>query len=357
MRLILVAMLTLVALPALGQSRAFAPVVERLVHGVIVPAYDTFADEAARTQTDVAALCESPSKAALSSARQRFRTLVTAFAHIEPYRFGPAREANRYERLFFWPDRRGRGLRQVQGLLAQEDPSATDPERIKEKSVAVQGLPALEFALFGTGSDTLSEDAPSGAAGYRCAYARTVAGAIQSVGEAMAAQWHASFAQTMIGAGPQNALYRTHGEALQDILQAAATQMELAATQKLGAAIGDSPADANPKRAPLWRSQSTLPMIAANVDAVRALVGAGLADLLESEVLVRSTLFELGEVDRALAPLLDEGRDFLALASDPEAHRRLAFARIPLRAADRMIAGRIQGALGLAAGFNALDGD
>ncbi len=70
---------------------------------------------------------------------------------------GPAREDNRFERLFFWPDRRGRGLRQVQGILAEEDETATDPATLYQKSVAVQGLLALDFVLSGEGNETLVE--------------------------------------------------------------------------------------------------------------------------------------------------------------------------------------------------------
>ncbi|XWN34284.1 MAG: imelysin family protein [Devosia sp.] len=352
MRVLVACALLVFAAPSVAQERAFAPAVDRLVSEVIVPAYEGFASAASAQEGRLDALCAAPSAEALSAAREGFGTLVAAFAQIEPYRFGPAREGNRYERVFFWPDRRGRGLRQVQRLLAEEDVSATDLGALIHKSVAVQGLVALEFALFGGGSETLTDDA-----GFRCAYARTVAEALTLVGADMAEAWRGPFAQRIAEAGSDNPTYRSHGEVLQDILQAAATQLELVGAQKLTAAIGKTPGDAKPKRAPFWRSDLTLPMVAANVDAVRRLLEGGVGDLLEDDTLVRSALFELAQVDRALAPLLESGEPFVSLAQDPDAHRRLAYAAIPLGAAQRLIAARIQGALGLAAGFNALDGD
>ncbi|MEM6849771.1 MAG: imelysin family protein, partial [Pseudomonadota bacterium] len=182
-------------------------------------------------------------------------------------------------------------------------------------------------------------------------------GAIAAVGEVMAAEWNAEFAGTMLNSGPDNDAYRSDAEALQDILQAAATQMELTGTQKLAAVVRYSPEAARPKRAAFWRSGQTLPMVSANVATVRSILEGGVGDLLEDDVSLRGALFELSQIDRALTPLLEDGRPFVELAVDPDAHRRLAFAVSPAAAAQALIAERIQGALGLVAGFNALDGD
>lgn len=352
MRWVAAFLVCFVGLSAHAQAAAFEPAVARLVDTVMVPAYARFAQETAAQRERVAGLCEDPSPTRLLEARNGLRPVVTSFAAIEPYRFGPARVANRYERLFFWPDRRGRALRQVQRLLAEEDPTAVDATTLTSKSVAVQGLPALEFALFGSGSNQLAQHST-----YRCAYAVAVATAISEVAAQMAEEWRTSFSQTMKDAGPDNPVYRTHAEAFQDIIQAAATQLELSGVQKLASVIGSAPESAKPKRAPFWRSNLSLPMVSANVAAVRAVLNGGVTDVLESNTLVRSTLFELDQVDRALAPLLSDGAPFSSLMSDPEAHRRLAFAVIPLASAERLVSERIQGALGLAVGFNALDGD
>jgi predicted lipoprotein len=54
----------------------------------------------------------------------------------------------------------------VQELLAKQDPTATDAATLRGKSVAMQGLQALEFVLYGTGSETLATGDD-----YRCRYA------------------------------------------------------------------------------------------------------------------------------------------------------------------------------------------
>ena len=71
--------------------------------------------------------------------------------------------------------RRARALRckQVQAALAEKDASATSPETLQGKSVAMQGLVALEYLLFGTGADELA----TADADYRCDYASAIADA------------------------------------------------------------------------------------------------------------------------------------------------------------------------------------
>ena len=79
---------------------------------------------------------------------------------------------NRLERILFWPDRKSTGLKQVQRALAEKDATATNPAKLKGKSVAMQGLGALEFVLFGTGAEKLAGPGED----YRCAYGRAIAG-------------------------------------------------------------------------------------------------------------------------------------------------------------------------------------
>lgn len=353
-RLAVVLVALAVPLGAHAQTqRAFAPAVEAMVSTVVVPAHERFAAAAAEEAGMVAALCAAPGGETLAAARTGFVALVAAFSEVEPYRFGPARADNRIERLFFWPDRRGRGLRQVQRLLAEEDQTATGLDTLVQKSVAVQGLPALEYALFGTGSDTLAE-----AAGFRCRYAQTVSRAIVNVADALLADWVGPFGETMRTAGADNPVYRSHGEALQDLLQAAAEQLELVAAYKLRAAVGGSVDDAKPKRMPYWRSGADLVAVAGNVAAARALMVDELDPLLgDQHFQLRSARFELDQAGRALAGLIQRPEATADLMANEETHRRLAYIALPVSGAQSVLSERIPAALGLIAGFNALDGD
>lgn len=340
---------------------AFRPVVERVVDAVIVPGYERLAEAAGEEQAAAEALCAAPDAARLAAARAGFRDLVVAWSAVEMIRFGPAREANRYERLFFWPDPRGRGLQQVQEVIATTDATATGLETLRAKSVAVQGLLALEFVLFGTGSEALAGPADPAAA-FRCAYAATIADAIAATAGEIVADWTKAggYADLMRQAGPDDPVYRSHGEVAQELIKAAREQLQLVRDLKLGAAIGATPEKAQPKRAPFWRSDLVLPAVSANLAAIVALVGAdgiGAALPTDKAWAAGQVAFELGRADEVLARVAASGTPWEVLAADPAANADIRYTLIPLGDVLGLLETDYPGALGLITGFNSLDGD
>ena len=175
----------LLPLPALAQESnstvsvldaAKVPaVMARAVDGFIRPGYRHFTEEAATMEESMAMLCEAPSTESLLNAQSTFGDLVEAWSRIEIVRVGPVLDDNRFERILFYPDRKGTGLRQVQAALASGDATAADARQLASKSVAMQGLGALEFVLFGTGSETLTGTEGN----YRCQYGTAIAANLQ----------------------------------------------------------------------------------------------------------------------------------------------------------------------------------
>jgi uncharacterized protein len=340
---------------------AFKPVVDRAVEDVILPSYRALAERSATEATLASDLCWQADAERLAAARVGFADLVLAWSKVELIRFGPARDENRYERLFFWPDPRGRGLQQVQEILASEDPTATSVETLRDKSVAVQGLFALEFVLFGTGSDALI-DTSSPARLYRCRYGAAIAGAIAKTTEEIVADWTKpdGYAALMRDAGPDNPIYRSHGEAVQELIKSAREQLQLARDLKIAHAIEATPEAANPKRSPFWRADLTIPSIRANIEAVLVLAGpAGIGAALPKEKMwiADELAFELGEADEVLARVDERGDRWEGLVADVNNHQDLTYSLIPLADAIALLEGGYPDALGLITGFNSLDGD
>ncbi len=213
-------------------------------------------------------LCREPNRENLAAARTSFKSLVDAWSGVEIVRFGPIRSENRFERLFFWPDRRSRGLKQVQALVAKQQTDAPSPNDLQKKSVAVQGLLALEFVLHGTGSETLSE-----AGNDRCELGKSMARAIELTISAVLEDWTkpGGYAETLQQPAADNPIYRSQEEVLQEILRAASEQLQIVRNLKIGAVIGDLPAKAKPKRAPFWCSDLTLVSLDRNLESVRGL--------------------------------------------------------------------------------------
>ncbi len=129
---------------------------EKAVDGFIRPGYETFRDKARALESTMQALCADPSANKMNDAKQGFADTVDAWSHIEIVRVGPVIEQNRFERILYYPDKKGLGLKQVQRYLADKDESVTTADGLKTKSVAAQGLGALEFVLYGTGAEALT---------------------------------------------------------------------------------------------------------------------------------------------------------------------------------------------------------
>ncbi|MEM6381606.1 MAG: imelysin family protein [Pseudomonadota bacterium] len=358
--LILAGMLVVSPVLAVAQDEPtldLAAITAGMIDGHILPAYEDLTVAAATQAESVSALCQTPSDEALLSAQAAFAGVVDAWSAVEFIRFGPAREDNRYERLFFWPDRNGRGLNQVQGAIASEDETVTTTESLQGKSVALQGLLALDYTLFGTGFETLAEGND-----HRCAYAGAIAGAVAASSMEVSEAWRGDhgYAALMLSPGPDNALYRSEGEALQEILRSMSEQLQIVHDAKLVRVVGESPAAARSRRAPFWRSGQSIPSMIANAEAMLNLneVG-GFAERLpeQSQRFASTARFELGQIASRLGALQETGMDIDAIVTGEETHGQFAGVALPLAGAMRIIGEVYPAELGLTLGFNSLDGD
>ena len=328
------------------------------VRNVIEPDYRALEMAAARQVEAFEGLCKAPGMDSREAVEVAFGDLVRAFSRVELYRFGPARTENRFERLFFWPDPRGRGLRQVQQILAEKDESAVRVESLKDKSVAVQGLLSLDFILNGTGADTLE----TGEDGFRCRYGVAVSKAVRDVASDLSADWSRAegFAATLTVPSPDNPIYRDGGESLQELMRAAREQILIVADHKLDRVLVDGPKSAKPKRAPFWRSRLALANIIGNIRGVRELTASWkLADIVsESGTGLPEQLdFELKTAENVLTEILESGQSLGEAATRQDLHEKLRYVTIPLKSAARLLGEDIPTSLGIIAGFNSLDGD
>ena len=333
-------------------------VIDQVVTEVVVPEYATLKLAASTNLVSINKLCSSPSDSAFASAKRDFSDLVRSFSRVEFIRFGPVRTDNRYERMYFWPDRRGRGLKQVRNLIAAQDETALDAGTLHGKSVAVQGLLALDYILGGKGSIELV----TGEAPYRCRYARAVASAILRTAEDIYTDWTAKdgFSALMRNAGLDNPVYQSDREVLQDLLGATAEQLEIAGELKLGRALRESPESSKYKLLPFWRSGNSLASIIANLNGVEAVFESGGLNALipESSANLASQLkFELTQARNAITAAAELHRPVSELLTNAEIHRTLSYSLLPLQGAVSLLVERYPPALGVKRGFNTLDGD
>ena len=353
MRILLAAALALVvAAPAVADE---AGVMKAAIDGYIVPGYAALRDEAAALAGEMDALCAAPSADSLAEARDGFADLVRAWARVDMVRFGPVVVENRLERVLFWPDRKSIALKQVQSALATGDETVLSVETLTGKSVALQGLTALEFVLFGTGSD----DMLAASDGFRCGFGGAVARNIAGIGEALHAEWTDvdGIATHLIAPQADYADYRTPDEVMSEFLGLFSHGLERMRVQELTPILGDDPQSAKPKSALFWRSGLSVKMLAWETEGLADLfVTSGLADLLgtDGRWVEGSLGFEFANfantADGLNRPIAEE-------LAEQQSWDRVSYLSILTGSLEQIFGFQIATSLGIDLGFSALDGD
>ena len=316
------------------------------------PFVERFRITATEQVAAVDALCERPDPASLQAVREAFASSLEAFGAVSVLRFGPLTSDNRLERLSLWPDARGAAVRQVEALLAEPEAPVGD---LAGRSVALQGLPALEFALFGTDAAVLAT--PQGA--HRCDFAQAVSARIAITADEIAAAWAdgTPFARAFVDPSNDTDPFRSQAEVAAELVKAIGTAIQFARDAQIVPALGDDPAKANGRRAPFWRSDLTFTLIAAELEAANVLLAAaGFEEALPVDAgsNVASVAFDLHHAAQAVARIETPAQEAFA---EPKDRETLRYATVALKNAQRILNEKVTADLGLRTGFNALDGD
>lgn len=352
-------------LPALAQegeapvppdltNESVVDMMTRAVDEVIRPGYRTFEVSAGKLAEATAAFCKAPSQASRKSVDDTFRQAVADWGRIEIVRIGPVLDDNRFERILFYPDRKGTGLKQVQALLQKQNEADADATTMAGKSVAIQGFGALEFALYGTGSETLMEVPDS----FRCRYAAAVATHIHTTAGQLAAAWDApdGVQRDWKHPGPQNPVFRTGKEAITALLGILVHGTEAVRDQRIETFYRNG-GTARPKSAVFWRSGNTWTSINANIEGLQALFDkSGMVGLIDPNFtsIGGNIDFVLKSLHR-VAPTVDA--DIEKAVSTPEEQQKITFLLVNTRDLIMRLNTEYGGAIGLGAGFSFADGD
>ncbi len=333
MRHVLAIAFLILPLPVLA-----GPVDDVLDHHIL-PRLERLASETALLSTVAEQHCDGPS-ALLQAA---FNRSVDAWIGGSHLRFGPSEEENRAFALAFWPDSRGLTPRSLTVLLTQEDPIGLDPVAYREMSIAARGFYALEFLIFDPDIST------SGSEAYRCVLIQTVAADIAYTSMEIYDDWVSRYADLMRNAG-ENDRYQSEDEAVRALLGALSTGLEFTADMRLGRPLGtfDRP---QPQRAEMRRSERSLANVRESIAALGelAVLLAGENDPLSANLSIAFA--------RAIsrADIIDDP-DFSGVAMPGQRVRIEALQR-QVRDLRELVNTQLAPELGVAAGFNSLDGD
>lgn len=352
MRALAALFIALCILPSAGaRADATEALVRDLVDGNVIPAYRAFASQTETLSSAVDAAC-AEDMLATDTVKTAFAEAWRAWAQTRHVVKGPVTYFDRQYRIEFWPDARNRIDR---GLISLREAGGT-PE-IVGAVVAVQGFPALERLIY------------TGEGAGDCFIARPIAANLRNMAAEILTEWTTGdrpFRAALVAPGTGAGVYYTHGESLTALMTGVVSSLEAVLRLRLERPLGEGSDKARPKRAEAWRSGLSLALIRADLAAMAdfhfggvepgepprgvdaALRRAGetdLADLMARAF--RLTRETAGKVDGPLADAV----------ADPAARAVLENLVTQVTALKALIERRVGPALGISAGFNALDGD
>ncbi|WP_275790998.1 imelysin family protein [Pararhizobium gei] len=341
------------------QVQAVPSVMQKAVDDFIRPGYRDLAEGTASLSGAVQTLCGKPSEETLGDVQMTFDEVVQLWSGIEILRIGPVIEGNRFERFLFFPDRKSTGLKQVQRILATQDETAASAATLKGKSVAAQGMGALEYILYGDGADALLTEK----AGFRCRYGMAVAVNLQSIAGELSADWEKpdGVQAAWKKPGPDNPLYRDGREAATELLGILVHGVESIRDQRLrpfyAGIVKGTPDKGHPRLAVYWRSGNTMPAISANFTALQTLFNT--ADMQALLPVNKRSMAR--PINTVLQAIIDDADEIVlpigeAIADDEQRGR---LNRILQNTNDVLQRLNLDfgGAIGLGAGFSFADGD
>jgi predicted lipoprotein len=336
----------------------YEPNLNNVIEAYIRPAAGAFADTAAGLPDAVETVCRAPDPATARQFETAFSETVGGFALVQFLRFGPLLENDRLSRLAFLPDPRGITQRQLRKLLAGQDADALDAATLMDKSVAVQGLTALEQVAFDK-EGNMRLGRPEKDKDFTCAYAKAIANNIAAIAGEVSAEWEDpdGYSKLLLTAEGGNARFHTSKEALESVFNALVTGLIIVRDQDLEPALGGGRDKARANRFPFSRSGNSAVYLSAELLGLQdAIASLDLKDLTpEDFTWIFDTLdFEFANAQALLDALNPPLRNSF---EEGEAYEKVAVLAITVKSLQVTIGQELAGALELAGGFNSLDGD
>ncbi|MEL6236535.1 MAG: imelysin family protein [Pseudomonadota bacterium] len=310
-----------------------------IVETHVLPAFATLDTAASGLESAALAEC-NPTAPALRAA---YGAAFDAWVSVSHIRLGPTERADRGFALAFWPDNRGRTPKSLTAMIRAEDPVVEDGAEFRTVSVAVRGFYALEFLLYDPAFADL------GGPDYRCRLIQAIARDIAQNAAEILAEWRSIEAELFATAG-ENDTYRSVDEANQALFKALSTGLEFTRDLRLGRPLGTFERP-RPNRAEARRSGRSLRHVELALAALRDLA----LMLADGDDALRETLTR--GFDRALdlAGKLDD--PVFAGVADPSGRFRIEALQSAVKDVHAVVLGQLGPKLGVAAGFNSLDGD
>lgn len=298
----------------------------------ILPRYSAFAQKALDLQSIAETDCS------IEAVLPAYHAAYDAWIGISHIQFGPIEARGTSLSLAFWPDPKNRTGKAMQRLTGAKDAAVFDPPEFAQVSVAAQGFSALERLL----------TEPQEDASYVCAYTRAIAVHISGEAQDLLNDWQGEYGSDFVSPTQEaNTAFPSKSDADRAVYTSISTGLEFMHDQRLGRPLGsfDRP---RPNRAEARRSDRSARHVLLSLQALQDLTNAFADDALPN-------------VDAAFEAAINRVNSLhdpaFAGVMDPVSRLKVEVLQRHVYDVQVAVAEDVGAALGISAGFNALDGD
>ncbi|MEH6579830.1 MAG: imelysin family protein [Amphritea sp.] len=231
----------------------------------IVPGYQRFAAASRALETASQQLCKQPDMQQLQRVQQAFQDTMDGWQKIQHLQFGPIENLMRNFSIQFWPDKKNLTSKQLNHLLAEQNPDTLQPDYFRSASIAVKGLPAMERLIFnGKGVEPFRNNS------YHCRLNAGISSYLATMGRETADEWR-NFSNAFVTPGDGISYYDDNQEAAIDLMKSLVEPVEVIRDLKILRPLGNKAGRVKPRRTESWRSQHSLRNIQLNISSLHSL--------------------------------------------------------------------------------------
>ena len=311
----------------------------RIVQDHILPRFERLAD----TSKTLASVAFKDCNAVSQPLRTAYADAFDAWVSASHLRFGPTEVDDRAFAIAFWPDSRGATPKALAKLVNTQDPIAGNVEGYSDVSIAARGFYALEFLLYDATFNNAGDD------DYRCTLVQTIAADTALMTAAISAEWNGNYVTKLLEPSTVGT-YRSHDEVSQEFLKALSTGLQFTAETRLGRPLGTF-LKPRANRAEVWRSGRSATHVMLSLTSLQELAAA-----LSEENAILATQLKTA-FDKAFIQLTDLNDPVFAGVADPQSRLKIEVIQQSIEAIRTTVRDQLGPELGVAAGFNSLDGD
>ncbi|ROR99951.1 hypothetical protein EDC56_2586 [Sinobacterium caligoides] len=338
---------------------------------VIVPIHQHFEEQTAQLSQQATAFCsDQRNPDSLETLREQWLLSMQSWQQVMAIDFGPIKEHNQAWKIQFWPDKKNLIKQKTLKLLASD--SKIDGDKIEKASVVIQGLSATEYLLYDRQSLVNAEsdfnslyDTSTTQGQRRCDMLMAVTDHSHRVAQHMAERWvgndeEQGYADIYRSFGEDNVDYPTANDAIGTLIQSMVSSLEKIKKDKIGGPLGYNAKTklVRPYLVEAWRSQQSLQLIDANLEAIDQLLNAGLLEYISAKPggaeLAAKIKQQLADTQFA-ASVIKQSLFEAVNDADGKAQTEDLYRQVTLLL--RLLKKETVDTLGITLGFNSNDGD